>query len=191
VAIHFDDCYRDVYTKASPVLVHNRFPACSFVSSGFVGTNRTFPHDEAKCPFQLANLCQQELVELTKRGVAIGAHTVNHLDLGQYTEDVAAFEVQQSRDELEAYLGKPVTLFSFPFGREHNVRVEVVELVRKAGDAAMFSAHGGYVTERRALFDIPRIGMSGMFRPLDLLMEIEGFSLGAMKRSWNSRTRNQ
>jgi hypothetical protein len=50
----------------------------------------------------------------------------------------------------------------------------------------MFSAYGGFVEKSADLFDLRRVGMSGEHRPLDLLMEIEGLSLGAWKNRWVS-----
>ncbi len=65
VAIHFDDCYRDVFINAAQLLARVQLPACAFVSSGFVDTDRIFPHDLGKCPFKLENLEAGELIGLT------------------------------------------------------------------------------------------------------------------------------
>jgi peptidoglycan/xylan/chitin deacetylase (PgdA/CDA1 family) len=184
VAIHFDDCYRDVYTQAAPILACLHMPAGCFVSSGYVGTVRRFPHDAATCPWIFDNLSTQDLVTMANDGFEVGSHTVNHVDLGQCPREVALHEAVQSRLDLEAIVGKAVTLFSYPFGAERNIRPDVVDLIRRSGYEAIFSAHGGYVTRRSSVFDLPRVGVSGRTRPLDLLMEIEGLSLGALRRRW-------
>ncbi len=183
LAIHFDDCYRDVYAHASRILSRFGFPACAFVASGYVGTHRGFPHDVAMCPFPIENLAVDDLIGLSARGMEIGSHTVNHADLGQCDLATAATEVMQSKVDLERILGRPVPLFSYPFGGTQNMRPEVVGLVQRAGYEAMFSAYGGYVTERSNLFDLPRIGVSNGYRSLDLLMTIEGLSVTAL-RGW-------
>ena len=182
VAIHFDDCYRDVFTNAAPLLKRCGDPALAFVSSGFVDSDRIFAHDAAKCPVQLENLKAAEVVSLTNYGFEIGSHTVNHVDLGVVSAAEASAELVQSKQELETLLGRPVTLVSFPYGRKRNIRPEVVNIARQAGYAGMFSAHGGFVDGHADPFDLPRVGVSGMHRPLDVLMEIEGLSLGALKR---------
>jgi peptidoglycan/xylan/chitin deacetylase (PgdA/CDA1 family) len=184
VAIHFDDCYRDVYTNAAPLLNHSQVPACAFLSSGFIDTDHVFPHDAGKYDFPLENLKSGEVMELVEKGIEVGSHTVNHADLGRVSLDEAKREVEQSKRDLAQILGRPVTLFSFPYGRKWNIRPEVAELVRRAGYHAMFSAYGGYVNGRADLFDIRRIGMCGQYRALDLLMDIEGLSLGAWKFRW-------
>jgi peptidoglycan/xylan/chitin deacetylase (PgdA/CDA1 family) len=57
VAIHFDDCYRDVRTNASPLLAAAGMPAAVFISSGCVDTSRVFGHDELDSPHRFENLC--------------------------------------------------------------------------------------------------------------------------------------
>lgn len=186
VAIHFDDCYRDVFTNAKPVLAALDFPASLFVSSGYVGSTRRFPHDDSS-PWVFENLRPEDLRELAGAGFEVGSHTVNHVDLGQASDETTATELAQSKHDLEAIVHRPVALFSFPFGKRTNARPGVEELVRQAGYRAMFSAYGGYVTSMSNLFDLPRVGVGGETRPLDLLMEIEGLSLGALWRWWTSR----
>lgn len=184
VAIHFDDGYQDVYTEAAPILATLGFPACCFVSSGYVGTDRVFPHDRA-CPWVLPNTGTADLAALVRGGLEIGSHTVNHADLGACTSETAAWELVQSKRDLEAMFGRPITLFSYPFGKRTKRRQEVAEIGRQSGYQAMFSCYGGYVSSRSDPFDLPRVAVSAKTRPLDLLMEIEGLSLGVLKQRWN------
>jgi folate-dependent phosphoribosylglycinamide formyltransferase PurN/peptidoglycan/xylan/chitin deacetylase (PgdA/CDA1 family) len=183
IAIHFDDCYRDVFANAFRILSQVSWPACCFVCSGFVGTDRMFSHD-ADCPFRLENLSVDELVELSKGGFEIGSHTVNHADLGRCSYQVAVTELEQSKRDLEKFLRKPVRLFSYPFGRQHNFRMELVEAVRQAGYQAIFSAYGGYVDKNTDVYDICSVAACSRYRSLDLLMEIEGLSLAALRKRW-------
>lgn len=44
-AITFDDGYRDVYTRAAPILQDLQIPATVFVPTGYVGTGKHFTHD--------------------------------------------------------------------------------------------------------------------------------------------------
>ena len=187
VAIHFDDCYRDVLTHAMPVLAALKFPGSVFVSSGFVGTERRFPHDRTS-PWMFENLRPQDLRDLAASGFEVGSHTVNHVDLAQRSDETIWVELLESKRDLEAMVGRSVTQFSFPFGQRANTNQKVEELVLRAGYRAMFSAYGGYIGPTSNLFDLRRVSISGDVRPLDLLMEIEGISLGALLRPWG-RTR--
>jgi len=185
VAIHFDDCYRDVFTVASRIMGAAELPGCLFVSSGYVDTERVFEHDGAKYPNRYPNLRSGDLVELTGRGFEIGAHTVNHVDLGKCSVEVATTEITQSARDLAGMTGRPVKFFSFPFGTKQNIQPAVVELIRSLDFQALFSVYGGYITGHSDTYDLCRIGVSEEHRPLDLLIEIEGLSLSHLAAVWS------
>jgi peptidoglycan/xylan/chitin deacetylase (PgdA/CDA1 family) len=191
VAIHFDDCYRDVRTFAAPLLAAAGVPAVAFISSGFVDSDRVFLHDEDKYPQRFANLRSEDLKQLPALGVAIAAHTVNHADLGTVSLEQAGVEVIESRRQLEEVMGRPVLLFSFPFGKISNIREEVRQMVAGAGYRALFSAGGGFVDQNTALLDVPRFGVSSDHSPLALMMELEGISLEHFRYWLRGRFRRQ
>jgi peptidoglycan/xylan/chitin deacetylase (PgdA/CDA1 family) len=179
VAIHFDDCYRDVLTEGAPVLNALGIPACAFVSSGFVDTDRIFPHDAAKYPFVFENFHSEDLRTWIGQGFEIGAHTVNHVDLGSCTTEEALAEVLTSGEALAKTIGQPVTLFSFPFGRLDNICSSVRNAVSTAGYTALFSAHSGFVDPHADPYDIPRIGAAAA-PALYCLLQVEGLALGQL-----------
>ncbi len=176
VLIHFDDAYRDVYTGGGAILKAAGMPAAAFVSSGFVDTDRVFEHDREKYPFQYENFRRADLESWVREGFEIGAHTVNHVNLGTCDLEQTRFEIVESGSQLENMIGQPVKLFSFPFGKIEDIRPEARDFVREAGYSALFSAHGGFVGEDTSLWDIPRIGVSEEHLPLYLLLEIEGLT---------------
>lgn len=180
-AIHFDDCYRDVYLNAGPLLGAAGLSATMFIATGFVDTDRSFLHDQAKYPHAFENLRGAEIpLMIDHYGFEVGAHTVNHVDLGAIDLCMAEQEVTGSKSQLERFSGRPVSLFSFPFGRRTNIRPEIRDIVRKAGFDALFSAHGGFLKPNTDLFNIPRLGAHSQYRALDLIMELEGLSLSQM-----------
>jgi peptidoglycan/xylan/chitin deacetylase (PgdA/CDA1 family) len=197
IAIHFDDCYRDTVLNGMPILKTLGCTPTSFVSSGFLNTDRPFAHDSANYPFRFPNLRTDDVRAWTGAGFEIGAHAVNHVDLGTCSIEGAKCEVTESRLQLDAVLtanGKSrsqpaeasVRFMSYPFGQPQNIRSEVVTIVRDSGYSALFSAYGGFVGRKSDLFNIPRMGVSGETRPLYLLLEIEGLAprqvLSALRR---------
>jgi peptidoglycan/xylan/chitin deacetylase (PgdA/CDA1 family) len=118
VAITFDDGYRDVLWHASPVLHRLHMPATEYVI-----TDRVSNGDPAF-------LTWQELARLERAGVAIGSHTVHHLDLPDLSDTDAWAELRDSRRTLERHLGHPVQWLSYPAGREDP---RIVGLARQAG----------------------------------------------------------
>ena len=190
VAIHFDDCYRDVRTAAALLLAAAGIPATAFVSSGFVDTDLAFRHDVEHYPHRFENFRAQDLRELPALGVSVAAHTVNHVDLGSVELAQARVEVVESRRQLEQITCRPVLLFSFPFGRVRNLREEVRQMIIAAGYRALFSAYGGFVNGGTSLFDIPRMGVSSDHSPLALMMELEGITVGRLKQWLMGRSRS-
>jgi peptidoglycan/xylan/chitin deacetylase (PgdA/CDA1 family) len=181
IAIHFDDCYKDVVLNAAPILSALGLSSCIFVSSGFVGTHRTFAHDAA-CPFVMRNLDRDDLLDWLRRGFEVGSHTVNHVDLAACDYDQAADEVGQSKAELEKLLGSEISMMSFPFGKPQNIRAEAIRKIREAGYQSLFSAYGGDVTKNTNPFNMQRKSGSGEVRPFVLLMRIEGLSSQVLRR---------
>jgi peptidoglycan/xylan/chitin deacetylase (PgdA/CDA1 family)/folate-dependent phosphoribosylglycinamide formyltransferase PurN len=189
VAIHFDDCYRDVLTNGAPILRALGIPACAFVNSGYVDTERTFPHDVMDSPFPHPLFRSCDLQEWVNLGFEIGAHTVNHVDLGTCPDELARVEIGECGKALESIIGKPVQFFSFPFGREDNITASAKQSVENAGYSALFSAHGGFVEIGTDPYDIPRMGASYALAPVYCLLGIEGLTLGqvAGRLPWRGR----
>jgi peptidoglycan/xylan/chitin deacetylase (PgdA/CDA1 family) len=180
LAIHFDDCYRDVLTNGAPIMKVLGIPACAFINSGFVDTDRSFPHDVAKYPFTYENFRSSDLQAWTSLGFEVGAHTVNHADLGRCTLETANYEIVACGEALRKIIGKPIDLFSFPFGRIDNISSSTRLTIAAAGYVALFSAHGGFIGPHTDAYDIPRMGSSGESSPVYCLLQIEGLALGQL-----------
>lgn len=110
-------------------------------------------------------LTLEQLRELDQHPlITIGAHTHSHPDLRYCNDDELEQELQQPREQLEAWLGHTVTTVAYPFG-------DTNERVRRATAAAGYRY--GYITEqanwrsRTPLYgrlDLPRIDLSGEVR---------------------------
>jgi hypothetical protein len=99
------------------------------------------------------------------------------VNLGEIPPGEAWREVVESKRCLEEITGQSIDMISFPFGKEVNISDSVRELIPKAGFAVLFSAYGGFVSSQSDPYDIPRVAVNGHFRPLDLLMVLEGLTL--------------
>jgi peptidoglycan/xylan/chitin deacetylase (PgdA/CDA1 family) len=60
-------------------------------------------------------MTEDELRDIARAGVEIGAHTVTHPDLAMLGVEDCIAEMRDSRRELERITGKPVTTFAYPF----------------------------------------------------------------------------
>jgi peptidoglycan/xylan/chitin deacetylase (PgdA/CDA1 family) len=133
IMITFDDGYRDVLGKASPVLEQLRMPATAYVI-----TDRISAGDPSF-------LTWGNLYALEGRGICIGSHTVSHRELTLLSDTVAVAELRNSRRVLEQRLGHPVQWLSYPAGRED---ARIVTLARTAGYVLAMTTHPG--TEQTA-----------------------------------------
>ena len=142
VAITFDDGYADNCRVALPLLIAERIPCTYFVTSRPILEGVPFEHDlEMGNPLRPNSL--EELKELARAGIEIGAHTRTHADLARVRGELFD-ELVASRDDLEEALGQRIRYFAFPFGQHENLSVEAFRLAREAGYDGVCSAYGRY-----------------------------------------------
>jgi peptidoglycan/xylan/chitin deacetylase (PgdA/CDA1 family) len=76
----------------------------------------------------------EEVQQLGRSSSAtVGAHTVTHSVLSAIAPAAQREELQRSRAQLEAWTGRPVETFSYPFGQRTDYTPETVDLCRQAG----------------------------------------------------------
>lgn len=144
LVITFDDGYRDNYTAAMPVLLQYRLPATFFIATDFIGTDR-IPWWDAELGIVSEWMTWDEVRALHHAGFEIGAHTCNHVDLGEVHGIEAENEILGSVERLESELETAIRLFSYPYGRKHQITEANREFVRQAGLRCCPSAFGGIV----------------------------------------------
>jgi len=178
VVVTFDDGYRDNYLNAVPILERFGIPACFFLSSGIVGTERHFDHDLELAGRPLPVLTWDEVRAMAGMGFEIGSHTVNHARLSECDLPRLRYELEGSKAELERQLGKPVTLFSYPFGRESDFSPAAATAVKMAGYACTFSAFGGINRPTANPHEIRRQGVADTDSLLAFRAWVEGWKIG-------------
>ncbi len=158
VVITFDDGYRDNFSEAVPVLKEVGVTATFFVATGFIGTDREFPHDarnDANPAFE--KLTWGDLRAMEAAGFEVGSHTVNHTNLGATDALTVEHEVTDSLAALNRELGRKPRSFSFPWGKPSDISNQAIEAIKRAGYYAAASAYGGANSPRADLFNIRRI----------------------------------
>lgn len=90
-------------------------------------------------------------------GVAVGAHTLTHPILARTPAGDAWREIAEGKRELEAIVGRGVSLFAYPNGRPgDDYAPEHVRMVREAGFAAAVSTAWGAADCASDRLQLPR-----------------------------------
>jgi len=90
-------------------------------------------------------------------GVDVGAHTVTHPILAESTPADAWREISDSKRDLEATTGAPLSLFAYPNGKpDADYKAEHVRMVREAGFAAAVTTAWGVASRDSDRLQLPR-----------------------------------
>jgi peptidoglycan/xylan/chitin deacetylase (PgdA/CDA1 family) len=168
--VTFDDAFRSV-RDAIPVLERLKVPSTVFACTRFADNERLFEVPElwaelAAHPEEFATLGWSELRELAERGVEIGSHTIHHPWLTTLSDDKLAYELVESRRQIEDELGRPCRFLAYPYG-DHDRRV------RRAAQAAGYQAAFALPASRRwgDIFQVGRVGVWRGDRPTEFALK--------------------
>jgi peptidoglycan/xylan/chitin deacetylase (PgdA/CDA1 family) len=162
LAITFDDGYRDNFENARPILERLELPATFFVVSRWLDTD-TWPWWDRSQGVRYPWMTWDHVVELSRRGFDIGAHTCTHQDLGAVSGAIAREEIACARDEIERRIDRPVDLFAYPYGGPRHLSAENLAIVKAAGYRCCCSCHGGLAPAGADPFRLHRIAISPWF----------------------------
>lgn len=103
-------------------------------------------------------LDQHEVVTLAAGDqIEIGAHTVTHTALSALTIAGQRDEIQRSKAQLEELVDRPVTTFTYPYGKRSDYTSQTVAMVRAAGFACACSNMNGGIGRSVDPFQLPRL----------------------------------
>lgn len=85
---------------------------------------------------------------------SIGAHSVHHAMLAEQDTTDQAFEVTESKRQIERWLDKPVKGFAYPYG---NYNAVTQTLLKEAGFEYAVSTESKLVTEQDDRYALPRV----------------------------------
>jgi len=156
VAITIDDGYADNAEIAAPVLRKRGFPATVFLVSNRLDEANDW--DEGIASSHRPLLDPDGARKLLGGGISLGAHTRNHRRLPECSDEELRDEILGSREQLEAVLGKPVSLFAYPYGKFDD---RAVEAVREAGFVAACTTRPRLARLDEDPLLIPRIEIKG------------------------------
>ena len=154
VVLTFDDAYADFLDVAMPALQRYGMTATLFVPTAYVGGHSGWMRTDGEG--DRAVLSWQELGEVSRRGVEIGAHSHTHPELDTLPPRAQAEEARLPKLLLEKRLGVPVNSFAYPFGLYDR---EVREAVAAAGYTAACTMNSWADTSGDHPLEVPRVAV--------------------------------
>lgn len=151
IGITIDDGYLSIFTEAWPRLKKAGLPFTVFVSTDAINRGLS------------SHMSWDQIRELAKSGVTIGAHTITHHHMGRADDDRNRREIADSNDQLAAELGSTPSIFAYPFGETSTA---AMEMVKSAGYIAAFGQHSGVVNPRSRFLYLPRFALNERFGDL-------------------------
>lgn len=88
--------------------------------------------------------------------ITIGGHTVTHSCLANESTEIQKWEIEHSKEAIEKIIGKPLTVFSYPFGQKNDFTNETTYIVKECGYKKIFTTFEGMVNNPYGLDNIPR-----------------------------------
>jgi len=116
-----------------------------------------------------------EVRQMAKSGMAIGAHTMSHPVLSQCDDDECLREVVESKAALEHALGTAIWAFAYPFGNPATMGAREVSMARSAGFECAFLNVGGGFSQRSAQFTFARTHITWDMSVAELEAHMIGF----------------
>ncbi|HEY6449942.1 MAG TPA: polysaccharide deacetylase family protein [Candidatus Cybelea sp.] len=150
VLLTFDDGYSDQFRYAFPILQRFGDRATFFVNVGTVGTPN--------------HLTWQQIEAMSKAGMSIECHGVDHSDLALLGAAAQTYQIDQCVRTLGAHLQSAILAYAYPSG---SFDAKTVELERRAGLLFGFTTDPRFQTNVQSQYEVTRIRVkSGMSEAL-------------------------
>lgn len=142
----FDDGWKDQYIYALPILKKYHDSATFFIFTNAVG------HDSF--------MTWSDIRDLDRAGMCIGGHTKSHPYLSKITDkNLLREEIVGGKEIIEKELGKPITVFAYPFGHYTD---EIISIVKEAGFRSARTTYKGRYHTKEDLFTLKSILVSNI-----------------------------
>ena len=152
VGITFDDGYQNVFEHALPILRDCGFTATNYFVVRHLGDSNAWDHAAGVPASPL--MAKDTVRRWHDAGMEVGSHTMDHPHLPELSPEIAALQIRQSRDELQAMIDRPVTAFCYPYGDESPA---IRQMVREAGYTNATTTARGLARPDDDLFGLPRV----------------------------------
>lgn len=152
VGITFDDGYQNVFDNALPILQSCGFTATNYFVVRQLGGSNVWDHPLGIPASALMN--SDTARRWHDAGMEVGSHTLEHPHLPALSPEIAQFQIRQSKQELEALIGRSVTAFCYPYGDES---AAIRQMTRDAGYTNATTTARGLARPDDDPYGLPRV----------------------------------
>jgi peptidoglycan/xylan/chitin deacetylase (PgdA/CDA1 family) len=156
VGLTFDDAFRELLESAVPVLRRLGFGATIYVPTAYIDRSSLWLAREGEG--RRAILGADDLRDLIRTNVELGAHSHSHPALDVLPVDAARLEIERSKEVLEDTIESEVRSFSYPFGYES---ARVRRLVADAGYASACRVNYAMSPADEDVYGLSRLPVDG------------------------------
>jgi peptidoglycan/xylan/chitin deacetylase (PgdA/CDA1 family) len=181
-AVTFDDGFVSVLENALAELELRNIPATFFVPTGCLGCPPAWVKADSPARHQRVLSAEQLAGLKDHRLLRIGSHSISHTNFLKLDSAQARHELEQSKAQLEAILGRKIGLFSFPHGE---CDAATIALARAAGYDRVFTINPRNAFTSADNFVQGRVLVDPADWPLEYRLKL----LGAYR--WQSVVRRQ
>jgi hypothetical protein len=143
VVITFDDGLKNNYINAFPILQKYNTKATIFLVTGYI-TKDLF-------------LSWEEIGKMADAGILFGCHTYSHPVLTTLNYEEAKKEIVNSKNSIEANLGKKNNLFAYPYGEKDTFDLNVKKILINNDFLCALSTIKGLNNLNSDLYELKRI----------------------------------
>jgi len=152
ISISVDDADKSFLTYAWPKLKEKGFPVTLFINtSTIVENNKNY-------------LNWDQIRQLKKEGVTIGAHSHTHNHLPKLSIDEIKKEIEISNKIFLKELGEIPSLFAYPYGEADE---RIMDILQNYKYKVAFGQHSGVINETSNLYYLPRFSLNEKYGDLD------------------------
>jgi peptidoglycan/xylan/chitin deacetylase (PgdA/CDA1 family) len=152
VVITFDDCYRDQFTNAVPILNKFGYSATFFAVTEWI--ERGAESEELAEVGRSPLMGRDELNELRGLGFEVGCHTRTHRGLPGLEVEEQRAEIEGGKRELEEILGERARFLSYPYGQHAE---EAISIAKACEFSAAVSTRVGAVQQGDDVYQLKRV----------------------------------
>lgn len=116
--------------------------------------------------------------------VTIGAHTITHCNLARQPEEIASFELTESRTRIEAALQRPAIHLAYPYGDRIAAGQREFRLAQAAGFKTAVTTRPGMIFPESAdhMMALQRVSLNGNYQDTRMIPVLTS---GAATAMWN------